>query len=84
MFGDLDFEKNLINFLPILVTLYVKSRFFFITRDVQLDNGVDLPGESLHISNVPCIYPTQKLVTSRFTLDSSRMTPTTLFWVCQN
>ena len=31
------------NILPILVILYVKSRFVILSRGVQLDNGVDPP-----------------------------------------
>ena len=34
-------EKKLIKFWPILVIHYVISRFVFIARGVQLDNGVD-------------------------------------------
>ena len=37
-------KKKLIKFWPILVMLYVKSRFFFITHGVQHDNRVNPPG----------------------------------------
>ena len=36
-------EKTLIKFWPILMFLYVKSRFVFVAHGVQLDNGVDPP-----------------------------------------
>ena len=35
--------KKMKNIWPILVILYVKSRFVIIARGVQLDNGVDPP-----------------------------------------
>ena len=36
-------EKKMKNIWPILVVLYVKSRFVIIARGAQLDNGVDPP-----------------------------------------
>ena len=56
------YEKKLIKFWPILVMLYVKSRFFFcIARGVQLDNGVH-PLGTLNSTNIESLWMGLRIV----------------------
>ena len=60
------------NIWPILVILYVKSRFVIIARGVQLDNGVD----------PPCIQ--NIIITRRIILhyqNWEQLQPKTLTWI---